>query len=160
MAKEEQQKMTTESNEVKVRFRLEPANKLGLQSEDLWAERMGPDRFRILNSPFFVFGVNAEDVVSAESVGGLLEFRDVQSRGGHSTYRLFLQNGRTIRDSDFLDLWQPISNLGATFENANSHFVAVDIPPGKRIGDIYKLMEKGEELGVWAFEEAHYEPGS
>jgi hypothetical protein len=69
MAKE-QQKMTTESNKVKVRFRLEPANKLGLQSEDLWAERMGSDRFRILNSPFFIFGVNAEDVVSAEPVGG------------------------------------------------------------------------------------------
>ena len=31
----------------------------------MWAERVGPDEFRILNSPFFVFGVSAEEIVKA-----------------------------------------------------------------------------------------------
>jgi hypothetical protein len=153
-------KVKVNQTKVKVQFRLDPANEQGMETESVWAEPLGADRFRILNSPFYIFGISAEDVVAAEEIAGRLEFREVTSRGGHSTYRVFLQGGRTIRDADFQCSWGPISALGGTFENANDHFVAVDIPSGLNVAEIFKLLEKGEQSGLWAFEEVHYEAGS
>jgi len=50
--------------------------------------------------------------------------------------------------------------MGATYENANDRFVVVDISPGKNLAEIYRMLEAGEEAGVWAFEEVHHEPGT
>lgn len=144
-------------NQVKVRFNVDPNDQRGIKTESLWAERLGLGRFRILNSPFFVFGISAEDVVEADEERDGLIFRNLISRGGHSTYRIFLQDGRMITDQEFRAYWEPISQLGATFENADDHFVSVDIPPGKDVATIYKLLERGEHDGIWAFEEVNYE---
>lgn len=147
----------TRANQVKVQFRVDPDDQRGVRTESLWAEKVGPGEFRILSSPFFVFGISAEDVVAAEEVnGGGLTFQCVISRGGHSTYRVFLQGDRTIKGNDFRDYWEPISAQGATFENADDHFVAVDIPLGKDVAKIYELLNGGEQDGIWAFEEVHY----
>ncbi|HWX62908.1 DUF4265 domain-containing protein [Bradyrhizobium sp.] len=143
-------------DKVKVQFRVDPNDQLGIKTESLWAEMVGPGRFCILNSPFFLFGISADDVVEAEETNNGWEFQTVVSRGGHSTYRIFLQDGRTTKHPDFRISWKPISELGATFENANDHFVAVDIPPGRDVAAIYELMAKGEQDGIWAFEEVYY----
>ena len=148
--------MMKAADQVKVEFRLDPKDQQGFETESLWVEALGLNRFRIVSSPFFVFGVSADDVVAAEEIQGVQRFQNVVSRGGHSTYRIFLQGGRTIKDADFQTYWTPISALGSTFENANDHFVAVDIPRGSGVGAIYKLLEKGEQDGIWVFEEAHY----
>jgi hypothetical protein len=95
-------------------------------------------------------------VVEAKEAEDGLRFQSVVSRGGHSTYRIFLQGGRTIKDADFRTCWEPISTLGATFENADDHFFALDIPPGKDVAAIYELLDTGEQDGIWAFEEVHY----
>jgi hypothetical protein len=144
------------TNQVKVRFHVDPNDQRGVKTESLWAEKVGSGRFRILNSPFFLFGISADDVVEAKETDGGLMFQRVDSRGGHSTYRIFLQGGRTIKDADFRTYWGPISKLGATFENADDHFVAVDIPPGRDVAAIYELLDRGEQDGIWAFEEVHY----
>jgi Domain of unknown function (DUF4265) len=143
-------------NQVKVQFSLGPYEHKGIKTETVWAEEITPGKFRILNSPFFVFGISAADIVSAEKCDQVFEFKEVISRGGHSTYRLFLQGGRTINSPDFQLRWKALSELGATFENADDHFVSIDIPPERDIAEIYKLMENGEEEGIWVFEEAHY----
>lgn len=146
----------TGSEQVKVQFSVNPDDERQVKTESLWAERIGPGLFRILNSPFYFFGISAEDVVAAADSGEGLKFQRVISRGGHSTYRVFLQGGRDIHNADFQSYWKPISSLGATFENANDRFVSIDIPPGKDVGEIYRLLEKGEEDGIWAFEEVYH----
>ncbi len=143
-------------NTVKIKFELDPNDQQERKTESLWAERIGFGQFRIANSPFFLFGISAEDIVEAEEIDHTLTFKRVVSRGGHSTYRIFLQNGRTIMDSHFQIYWEPISVLGATFENADDHFVAVDIPPGIDVAAVYKLLERGEQDCIWVFEEAYY----
>jgi hypothetical protein len=47
----------------------------GVETETLWAKEVGPNLFRIENSPFFIFGISADDIVSAEEVGGRLKFQ-------------------------------------------------------------------------------------
>jgi uncharacterized protein DUF4265 len=143
----------TDTNQVKIQFQIDPKEQREFRTEALWAERVGDGRFRILNSPFFLFGISAEDIVEAKEAEDGFKFQSIISRGGHSTYRVFIQGGRTISAPDFQAYWKPISQLGATFENANDHFVSVDIPPGKDVAAIYKLMQKGEQEGVWTFEE-------
>lgn len=143
-------------NQYRVQFSVDPKDQRGAKTESLWAEKVGPRQYRILSSPFFLFGISAEDIVEAEATEQGLRFQNVASRGGHSTYRIFLQDGRTIKSSDFRAYWEPVSNLGATFENADDHFIAVDIPPGRDVAAIYELMVKGEKAGIWAFEEVHY----
>ncbi len=146
------------SNEnVRIVFHLDPGNEQGIKTETVWAEPVGIGNFRIANSPFYVFGVSSEDVVAARELDGRLVFKEVISQGGHSTYRVFLHDCRTIHSPEFKRYWDPISALGATFENANDHFVAVDIPAGKDIQAIYELLEQGEKDEVWSFEEGNYE---
>jgi len=89
--------------------------------------------------------------------GDTRKFDSVARKGGHSTYRLFLQGDRTIHDEQFRSLWGTIQELRATFENANDHFVSVDIPPSADVAKVYELLQQGEKQGVWAFEEANYE---
>ena len=148
----------TPPSDVKIYFRLDPADDQGMESESLWAEPLAPGEFRVKNSPFFVFGISAGDVVSAELAGDHLEFRSIIAPGGHSTYRVYLASSLLITDADVQEFWQPISALGATYENANGSFFAVDIPPGSNIEEIYRLLEAGEEAAIWEFEEASYEP--
>ena len=145
------------TDRIKIQFRLNPEDGHGFDTDGLWADPMGSGEFRILNSPFFVFGISAEDIVRATAEAGLYQFQQVVRRGGHSTYRLFLQGGNTIKDIKFRDLWKRLEQLGCTFENANDRFVAVDVPPTSDIHAAYKQFEAGERDGIWVFEEGHCE---
>jgi hypothetical protein len=137
---------------------VEDAEERGIETEILWAERVTADTFRLNNSPFFASGLSSQDVLRAEKTPEGWHFREVVSRGGHSTYRVYLTNDRDLRDADIQQAWQPIADLGATYESANGHFFAVDIPPGKDIDAIYDLLDQGEAADLWTFEEVHYEP--
>lgn len=141
---------------VKIRFTLNPENQQGYEVENLWAEPLQDGTFRILSSPFFVFGISFQDVVKATREADVLQFAGIVRRGGHSTYRVFLQEGHTIHDSIFKQYWGPIFNQGATLENANDQFAAVDIPPGNDVSTIYRLLKEGEDANIWVFEEGHY----
>jgi hypothetical protein len=144
---------------VKVEFELSPDDG-GLRTERLWAERVGDGQFRVRNSPFFVFGVSAEDVVTAIQLEeDVYRFQRVVEKGGHSTYRIFIRQG-TIEDEAFNERWTAIQGLGATYENANNQFVSVDVPPDCDVSKVYDLLKEGEKDGVWTFEEANYEPAA
>jgi Domain of unknown function (DUF4265) len=138
---------------VKIRFKLNPEDEQGYEVENLWAELLEDRNFRILNSPFFVFELSCDDVVKADSK---LQYAGIVRRGGHSTYRLFLQGDHTINNPSFQEYWKPISAQGATLENANDRFVAVDVPPKADISAIYHLLQEGENAAIWSFEEGHY----
>jgi hypothetical protein len=142
---------------VKISFGLKPDEQQAYSTESVWAERVGPDEFRILNSPFFVFGVSAEDIVKVKRDNGGYKFDQVARKGGHSTYRVFLQGGRSLDGEDFRSRWTPIQALGATFENASDRLLSVDVAPGVDIVKVYDLLKQGEADGVWAFEEGNYE---
>lgn len=141
---------------VRIRFELDPRDHPAYECENLWAEPVEVGEFRILNSPFLVFGVSANDIVKARKKQGAYRFWEVVRRGGHSTYRIFLSGGRTINDPAFQRLWRRIAAFGCTFENANDLFVTVDVPPPVDVGKVYRLLKEGELNQVWVFEEAHY----
>ena len=139
----------------KVVFSLE-RDESGYDTESVWAELLSDNRFRILNSPFFAFGVSYEDVVEAEPDGEIFRFVRVLHRSGRSTYRVILQGGRTLEGADFVARGQPFRDRGCTYESANDKYIAVDMPPNTDVRFLYQLLQDGEDEGIWVFEEGHY----
>jgi hypothetical protein len=139
---------------VRVRFELEADAWHGYGSERLWAEPVAENRYRLRNSPFYAYGISTEDVVFAkpDASAGLL-FEGVSLRGGHSTYRILSKQG--LEEVAFRAPWERLQVLGCTYEQASPHLLSVDVPPHADIYAVYALLERGENAGVWDFEEGH-----
>ncbi len=143
------------SERVKVVFFLEKGE-FPYATESVWAKCIAENRFCILNSPFFAFGVSYQDEVEAEPEGDKFRFVKVLRPSGRSTYRVLLQEGRTIDDPEFCERWRPFHDRGCTYESANPKYIAIDIPPGVDVAFLYRLLEAGENDGIWVFEEGNY----
>src|SRR3989442_7630440 len=70
----------------------------------MWAEVVSPGQYRLRNVPFYARGVSVEDVVHAQVAGDARVFSSVSARGGHSTYRLFVDRG--IESAEFRLWWK------------------------------------------------------
>jgi hypothetical protein len=138
---------------LKLFFRLEEGAWHGSATESLWAEPVAGGRYRLRNSPFYAFGVSAEDIVFAQEAEGLLFFTEVSLRGGHSTYRIMKSKG--LRPEDFERYWGPLQQAGCSYEEGPGRLLAVDVPPQAGFQHVYSLLEKGEQEQVWHFEEGH-----
>ena len=139
---------------VKVAFPLEATSWHGVATETMWAETVGENLYRLRNSPFYAFGVSAEDVVSAKLGGGLLIFSDVVQRSYHSTYRVFRLPQAS--DKSFRSYWEQLEELGCTYEQGDPEkLFAIDVPPQADIYSVYDVLERGEASEVWGFEEGH-----
>jgi len=137
---------------VKVTFILAPGEWHGSATETLWAQPVGSGLYRLDNSPFFAFGISHRDVVVAGEEGGKLVFLRAASRGGHSTYRILLKGSER---GAFGRYWKPLQDAGCSYEEGPAPLLAVDVPPGADIYEVYRLLQAGEDAGVWSFEEGH-----
>jgi Domain of unknown function (DUF4265) len=109
--------------QVKVRFQDDD------NVETLWAEQVGPDEYRLDNSPFWAYGVSWRDVVEARrDAEGTLAFVRVVEKSGHRTVRLILDPpaDRSPESQAVLDGLVP---LGATYEGMHPGYLAIDVPP-------------------------------
>jgi hypothetical protein len=125
--------------------------------ERMHATNTGDGKYILRNSPFYAFGISAEDVFYATSEDGELTFSGVASRGGHSTYRVRLPAQRD--HAEFLKNWEELERLGCTYEgsSADTHrLYTIDVPPTIDVLKVYRVLEEKEQRGIWVFEEAHY----
>ena len=121
--------------------------------ESLWAESVGHNRFRLRNQPALAWGLSFGDVVLGKIVGGRLFVDRVVERGGHSTYRLMLNEG--VPWERFESSWAPLRSVGCNFERFTDRLVGVDVRPEADIAEAYRLLERGMSEGTWLFEEVH-----
>lgn len=140
-----------EKDLVRIVFTLEADAWHGSATERLWAEPTDGGFYRLRNTPFFVFGVSAEDVVSAERGERGLSFVEAVDRGGHSTYRI--RRYPETDDNTFRKYWMPLQELGCSYEGGP--VLAVDVPPLTDIHEAFGLLEAGQQAGAWDFEEGH-----
>jgi hypothetical protein len=154
---------------VKVRVKLDVSDWHGHGSETLWAEPISENEQRVLqikNSPFFAKDINNLDVVKAKfpenDVVG--DFIEVIERGGHSTYMLLIPPAETR----ILSYWSMLEGLGCSYESMRIDLsigrrllYSVDVPPTTDIREVYEILERGQDQGVWMFQEGYaYTPGS
>ena len=138
---------------VKIFIRIEPTDWHSYKTESIWANPLPEGLFQVQNVPFYAFGVSHEDVVRVELDDNILSFREVVRRGGHSTYRIFLLDGTT--ELQWKSYWQPLAEIGCTYEQGTVRLFAIDVPPDTNIYKAYALLDRGEKAGVWGFQEAH-----
>jgi hypothetical protein len=115
----------------------------GPDTDVIWAESLGHDRFRIESCPFFAYGVSREDVVrvSGRSPDGAPEVEDVLAKSGHRTLRVALAPETELRDSKVRELLARLVELGCTHESLPPKIVAVDVPPAVDLGGVVATLE-------------------
>ena len=115
-------------------------------AETLWAERVGPDRYRLDNSPFWAYGVSWLDVVEAHpDANGQLAFTRVVEKSGHRTVRVIFRPG-IDENPEGQALVDELVRLGCTYEGMHPGYLAIDIPPGVDLMMVAQhLTERGAE---------------
>ena len=120
-----------------------------VESESLWAVPHG-DSFRLDNIPFFAKDVSSDDLVDATPDDeGQLWFRVVRARGGHSTFRLLVDNPNQV------SRWRAkLREMGCSSEqDLIPNLIAVDVPPEVDFGSVWTVLSTGEDAGELDIEE-------
>jgi hypothetical protein len=138
---------------VKIVFALPADSVPGGGTETMWAEDTANGAYRLRNIPFYAMGVSLDDLINARQEEDQLVFSGVIARGGHSTYRVFLRD--TTTDAQFSRLWEALERLGCSYEGATKRLIAIDVPPEADIHAAYKILQQGEAVGLWDFQEGH-----
>jgi hypothetical protein len=129
-------------------------------AEWLWAEDLGGGLFRIDNVPIFARGISSNDVVRAHKVDDRWEFDEVARDGGHGTFRIMLQRGDSLAGEPAAELWAILSDLGAAYEGyQGGPLFAIDVPPSEVVA-ARAVLERGEQLGVWEYEDGNVRSSS
>jgi Domain of unknown function (DUF4265) len=118
--------------------------------ETPWATPVGPDRFRLENTPFFSYGLSWHDVVEAKvdraRHPSLPVFTRVIQKSGHRTIRV-AGDGVDVPQA----LVEALVGLGATYEGVNPAFLCFDLAPKVNMQAII------DELEAWAHEPLAWE---
>ena len=120
--------------------------------ETLWADPVGPDLYRLDNSPFWAYGVSWHDVVEAHpDPDGMLRMTRVVEKSGHRTVRVFMQPGIDA-SPEAKAVMDGVRELGASYEGMNPTYLAIDIPPS------VELMRVADYLTARGVQWEHADP--
>lgn len=122
--------------------------------ETLWAERVGPDQYRLLNSPFWAYSVSWLDVVEAlPDAEGVLTFVRVVEKSGHRTVRIIL-DPPVDKSPESQAVLDGLVALGASYEGMYPGYMAIDIPPAVEMdGIVDYLVASGRQ---WEYADPRY----
>lgn len=144
-------------DKVKVRFALDQDDSgwPPAESEGLWAHPVGGGQFRLDNTPWFVRGVAAGDVIEARSDdGGVLWFSKLLERGGRVVVRVIPRRDGPLH-GDRQAVVDAFARLGVLGEGMATpvNMVALDVGPDAPLAAVKGLLERGEADGRWHYEE-------
>jgi Domain of unknown function (DUF4265) len=124
-------------------------------AETLWVNPIGNGKYVLENSPFFANGLSYKDTVYAEydENEGFPVFKEVIERSKHSTYRIFLSEGKSYEE--FEKYFDPLFEIGCTYEGMHNTHFSVDVPAKTDVMKAFEVLKKGEEDGIWFFESTH-----
>jgi len=142
---------------VKVRFSLaqDEDGWPPVTSEGLWAETVGPDLYRIDNTPWFVRNLAADDVVVAlAGSDGVLWVTEKSEWSGRLTIRVVPFAAGPLA-GDRQAVLDAFAALGVSGEGSNDQYrlVALDVPPDVDLVAVKRLLEAGRADGRWQFDE-------
>ena len=118
--------------------------------ETLWASRIGPDRYRLDNIPFYARGVSSEDIVRTEARLGCNVFQEVTEPSTNSVFRIYVSEVSDVPAARAL-----FKNLGCQSELSDiPNLFAIDVPGNVPFGPVGMLLEQGLDQKRWEYEEA------
>jgi Domain of unknown function (DUF4265) len=120
--------------------------------ETLWAVHVGPDRYRLDNSPWYQYGVSVGDIIEAPAgADGFPAFKRVIEKSGYRTVRVLFE--RVLENGDpFLEA---VKALGCGFEGAHGRLISIGVPPAVDLETVTGfLVEQGVK---WEYADPTYE---
>ena len=134
---------------LKLRFPFENSEGVG-ETETMWVIQR-EDGYEIDNIPFYVTGLAAGDIVSAEpDADGILWYSELVRPSGHSTVQLWF-----TRQEDVPTVREALRQQGCGSEVSDQpRLVAVDVPPHVPYEGIKAFLEQGERTGRFEYQEA------
>ena len=122
--------------------------------ETLWADPVGPNLYRLDNSPFWAYGVSWRDVVEAHpDPDGQIRMTRVVEKSGHRTVRVIFDRG-VDESPEARAVLDGVTALGASYEGMNPRYLAIDVPPE---GDLMAVARYFTEHGVqWEHADPRY----
>lgn len=107
----------------KILFDIEDTN------ESLWAEKVGPNRYRLDNNPIFLYGISYGDIVEAESMPDttMLRFTRVVEKSGNRTIRIYTESPE-IHEEAFKPVLDGLKKLGCDYEGFPPRMISINIP--------------------------------
>jgi len=142
-----------ESNMVRIKIPLAEGNLAGAEAEWVWAQPLEDGTYEVKNVPFYAKGISCEDAVAAKPEDGVLVFERVARHSGHSTYRIYANEGRTA--PEVVALLGTLRDLHCDIEPATDKLVGVNVPPGADVYKVYETMAESERAGLIDFDEGH-----
>jgi hypothetical protein len=114
--------------------------------ETLWAVALGNNLFRLDNSPFYAYDVSWQDIIEAtEEAEDFYEFVHVVEKSGNRTLRIIFQNF-SGNDEQGKQILSDITNLGCSYEGANSKLISITIPSTVNFESVVNYLSKQNDL--------------
>jgi len=141
--------------DAKVLFRV-PNHDGGTDVETLWAFRLGSDKYKLDNLPYYAYGVSWEDVVLApfDEDEQFPTFQKVVSKSGNRTVRIIFDIPYGSGNESEA-LVKRLVALGCDFEGANRRYIVINVPPTVDLNIVADLLN---DAGVsWEYADPTYE---
>jgi hypothetical protein len=133
-----------------VKIRVELSDDAGVSGESFWALPLGNGVYQVRNMPFFVDGLNLNDVVRCHEeddqkplVVELLEW------GGYSSLRVHFASALTPDEE--IAILREAAQRGAQFERGGKGLAMVAVSPDADYEAIYNYLLEQEEAGRLMF---------
>jgi hypothetical protein len=120
--------------------------------ESMWAEPLGKDLYKIENVPFYAYGLNYHDVVSATADSDELkpEIRELVEPSGHRTFRVFFE--KHLERDEQEKILDSMKDLTISYERANSTYFALDMQPEGNYQAVFDRLDELEQQNILGFE--------
>ena len=144
-------KLKAKSSDTKILVNL--PNHWACGSEVFWAEPCGNDLYKIVNVPFFAYGLNFKDVVQAikPDDSDYPEVIEVVEPSGNKTIRFTFEKGTS--EETHSEVINTLEKLGISGEGSTAGSYAMNIPPSIVFKEVFDLFEHWADVdGLLFFE--------
>ena len=118
--------------------------------EQLWARRLGEDRFEICCIPFFVRDIDLGDHVQVSLDEDSYMIQGVVWKSGHYTFRAWFGNSSNPRASE--EVVSKRREFGYLYEWYSNNLLGIDAPSEERAEEISGYLASMEQLSSLSYE--------
>ena len=136
-----------------VKIQAEIAGLEGLDGEQLWAEPLGDDLYRIESLPFYAYDVHFRDIIRAVQRAPddeLLTVVEVVRPSGYKTLRVMFD--MELPHEEVEHLLGALTARKVEYEHSEGYFYALNVPPDADYEGVCRMLWSLENAGSLNYE--------
>ncbi|HEX2916485.1 MAG TPA: DUF4265 domain-containing protein [Chloroflexia bacterium] len=133
---------------VKIRFTFEGEPDVITSGEQVWAESLGNNLYRLLNIPIRAIGYAEKDVVRCEERHGMPQVRELVEDSGNGTIRLYFTD---LDSSEAAWLIKELVAIGCSYERYSAEGLAVTVPANLKVSfeRLANFLNQASAVNTW-----------